>query len=84
MIAHISLGSFIFLVAAGITYGIIIGFRDLFPHTTPVAPKHFNDTVTNRTTDRILIDFYRGNETFEEDLEKLFYNSKRTFIYFYF
>ena len=80
MIGHISLGTFIVLVVAGITYGIIMAIRDLLPHATPVIPKHHN---FSKATEQV-IEFWtaENHTTNAENLKKFVYNTSKYFIIF--
>lgn len=81
MIGHISLGTLIMLVVAGITYGIIMAVRDIFPHTAPVHPKHTNFTHNNQTIEHDMAFLTVGNKTVDSELlKKLVYNQSEYFI----
>lgn len=80
MIGHISVGTLIMLVVAGITYGIIMAIRDLFPHPTPVHPKHTNFTNSNQTMEHIMDFLTVENKTVDSEiLQKLLYNHSEYF-----
>lgn len=86
MMGHISVGTLIVLVVAGITYGIILAVRDIFPHTAPVHPKHTNITNSNQTIEHV-VEFLTAqnkkqaeNKTVESEiLKKLLYNHSEYF-----
>lgn len=80
MFGHISVGTLIVLVVAGITYGIILAVRDIFPHTAPVHPKHTNITNSNQTIERVLEFLTAENKTVDSEiLKKLLYNHSEYF-----
>lgn len=78
MIAHMSLATLIILIVAGITYGIILAIRDLFPHTTHVVP-NVNNSDSNVTFNQFAIDHLTmisniTNGTVSKDMDRYFYN----------
>lgn len=68
---HISCGTCIILVVAGITYGIILALRDLFHHATPVVPRNYSNTSTDWINDHVIAKAILSgtieNKTFPED-----------------
>lgn len=80
MFGHISVGTLIVLVVAGITYGIILAVRDIFPHTAPVHPKHTNITNSNQTIEYVVEFLTAENKTVDSEiLKKLLYNHSEYF-----
>lgn len=81
MFGHISVGTLIVLVVAGITYGIILAVRDIFPHTAPVHPKHTNITNSNQTIEHVVEFLTAENKTVDSEiLKKLLYNHSEYFL----
>nr|WBW70109.1 venom protein [Lampona murina] len=76
MFAHMTCGTCIVLVVAGITYGLYLAIMDLFPHAAHVVPpKHYNDTDDSHHRAETITEFLTSeNATKEEDLLTLLFN----------